>query len=95
MDGGSFNPDDLVVLPWQYTIVYHDTSSFRIGDLVFLKSNPEFPMTVVDVTDMYVYTMWMNKQGEYQQHGFIPQIVLQYRYACFVTGKRKFHLCLN
>lgn len=95
MEEESFKPGDLKLLDWQYTVVHHDTSSFKKGDLVFLKSNPEFPMTVTEVSGIYVHTTWKNAAGEVQRHGFIPQTILQYRYACFVTGRRKFHLCLN
>lgn len=95
MEEESFKPEDLKLLDWQYTVIHHDTSSFKVGDQVFLKSNPEFPMTVVAIAHGEVFTTWVNALGAPMKWHWKPQLILQYRYACFVTGRRKFHLCLN
>lgn len=95
MEGESFNPEELRVLDWQYTIIHQDTSCFKEGNLVFLKSNPEIPMTVVEIGGLLVYVTWLNKLGDANYQAFPPQTLLQYKLACFVTGRRKFHLCLN
>lgn len=65
----------------QYEIRHHTTDKFKIGESVFLKSNPEWPMTVTHIGEKEVTTTWNNLYGTPQHASFPPQSILQYRYA--------------
>lgn len=80
---------------WQYTIKYHDTSSFVRGEQVFLKSNPEHLMIICDITRDKITTTWKTAYGDTQYYEFPPECILQYKYAGLITGIKTFSISLN
>jgi len=85
-----FNADDLEVSKYQYLVRYHSTMSFRHGDIVFLKSNPNVPLKVTDISIKYVYCT--DGRNTYE---FIPESILHYKYAGLMIYNREFQVSLN
>jgi len=80
---------------WQYIIKCNDVSCFKSGEMVFLKSNPECPMIVLSVNEYDITTMWYNVHKEQQFCDFLPECILQYKYAGLLTYQGRFQVCLN
>jgi len=87
-----FKADDLILCDFQYQIIHRDTNCFKIGERVFLKSNPEVPMNVHSI-DEYTQKVICDHDGDLLP--FKPECILQYEYSIFMIGKRKFPVCLN
>lgn len=77
----------------QYQIVHDYTSCFKEGQKVFLKSNPELPLTVIAITEDLIEIGWQ-KDNEFYKNYFPPQCLLQYNYAGLVYWKNN-EMCLN
>lgn len=90
-----FNADDLQICNWQYTVRHTSVDCFVIGELVFLKSNPECPMTVTSMTDKRVSTNWYSLDGKLQTCDFPPECILQYKYAGLQTYKLNTNVNFN
>ncbi len=95
MEDGVFNKDDLIPLECQFTVTWHNVSDFKLGQKVFLKSNPELPMIVHELGDDFILTSIDNKNRDIQYIDFKPEMLLQYNLACLVTYNRYFPVCLN
>jgi hypothetical protein len=96
MNRGEFNEDDLIKCDYQYQIIHKRTSCFTVGEIVFLKCNPEFPIKVHSLSNEdKVICTWKSKNGELQQESFTPGSILQYKYACLLEIKEKYKICLN
>jgi len=91
----SYKENDLELNHIQYQISWLGTSNFKCREKVFLKSNPEFPLTVVKVglESVFVRSERKNKKGEL--FAFPPECILQYKYAALIEYYRKYNLCLN
>ncbi len=87
---GKFKKDDLILCEFQYEVRHTDINRFKIGEKVFLKSNPEVPMTVDSID--YKEVICKHKDN---LHHFPPECILQYEHSMFLVWKRKFALCLN
>lgn len=94
MEQEFFNSSDLRLCDWQYTIRWENIHDFNIGQIVFLKSNPECPMIVCGFINNKVLTTWNNVDGK-AESSFPPECLLQYKYACLLTGSKKYNVCLN
>ena len=89
---GFFKPNQLRKIPWQYQVRHEHTLNFNIGEEVFLKSNPDYPMKVVSVTPDLV---WCRTQEDELEH-FLPQTILQYKWAGLKQNDQTgFKICLN
>ena len=82
-----YNEDELRLCTWQYTTRHKSILNFQIGDIVFLKSNPEHPIKVVDVDVRCnkVICAWGNIYT--QKSEFPPECILQYHFASLVEAK--------
>ena len=87
---GKFKSDDLKLCDLQYEVVHKSTNCFKIGEKVFLKSNPEIPMKVDSIDYKKVICKYNDNLID-----FPPECILQYEYSMFLVWKRKFVLCLN
>jgi len=85
-----FNEDNLELSDWQYYVKYEFTLNFVIGDKVFLKSNPEIILEVMDIDNDNVYCEYDNKKI-----GFSPQVLLHIKYAGLKIYKKTHIICLN
>ena len=95
MEDGIFKQEDLRLCDWQYTIRHDNVNSFVHGEKVFLKSNPEHPMTVHSVNEKSITTIWYNIYNEIQLCEFPPECILQYKYAALKTYRKKLCVSLN
>lgn len=95
MEYDEFSKSDLVRLDWQYTTVWHNVTDFELGQKVFLKSNPEHQLVVHELGSNSVLTCFTNSKGDIQYLNFKPECLLQYEFACLVTYKKDFLVCLN
>lgn len=98
---------DLVMCDWQFWVRHKSKNLFKIGEIVFLKSNPEVPLIVYSLKttnysgrysgelDEGVICSWKSKDGEQQFYSFPFECILQYKYACFVEYREKYKFCLN
>jgi len=93
--GEIFKQDDLKLCDWQYTIRHTDINRFVSGEKVFLKSNPEQPMTVHSVNEKSITTIWYTESNEMQLCEFPPECILQYKYAGLLTYRQKLCVSLN
>ena len=91
MDGG-LNKNDI-----QYQVKFDRSRYFGLGQKVFLKSNPELPLTVTNIGEKYntVEVSWMDKQGCFNETDFPPECLLPYEYAGLIIIKEKHYICLN
>jgi len=80
----------LKVEDWQYSVIHKDVTCFRLGEKVFLKSNPEYPMMVSSLKeDTVVVARGLN------QYEFPPECLLQYKCRPLLEYKGIFDICLN
>jgi len=87
-----FDRDDLELNDWQYLISYDSTLKFKTGDIVFLKSNPEIKLKVVDVTIDKVFCIHKDTNIIMD---FFPQTILHYKDAGLIVYKREHIVSLN
>lgn len=95
MKKGKFNQNDLILCDKQYAIMQNKTTDFKIGEMVFLRSNPENPMRVIFIGENKVRTSWQSEAGEKYTYDWSPQCILQYTYAGLIVYKQKFNICIN
>jgi len=85
-----FRKEDLELCDFQYQIISKDVNDFEIGEEVFLKSNPEYPLKVYSIGKKEVNI------GEYtSSYSFPPHCILQYRYRALLVWRRKYKICMN
>jgi hypothetical protein len=101
MKDGKFDKRSLRLVPWQYKVRHQSTLDFKLNEVVFMKSNPELPMTVHSIEETRVTVMWLTDDG-IRTHSFPPQCILQYEYASLLIsskdwlgGNKNFEICLN
>ena len=80
---------------WQYQIRHEQPNAFDIGECVFLKSNPEWPLIVYTLDDTFVYVVWKDIEDTVHADSFPPQAILQYRYAGLLIWRNSYRICLN
>jgi len=95
MKNGDFNLDDLYLHNCQYTITHTSPQDFKCGESVFLRSNPERPMTVLSINPRGVIVKWMSNCNIITTALLPPQCLLQYKYAGLVTYRRRIPISLN
>ena len=88
-----FNSDDLFKCSFQYQIRHHLTSNFYLGDNVFLKSNPEVELIVSEIKEKEIICFLKNNVNE--KYDFIPECILQYKYASLLIYNDKYKICIN
>ena len=93
--GNFFKEEDLKSCEWQYNIKHTDTNNFKCGEEVFLKSNPENPMTVLSINKNDITTLWYDIHDNIQTHKFFPECIIQYEYAGLLVYKQKYSISLN
>lgn len=92
---GCFKKEDLKICNWQYTIRHTSVNDFVCGDKVFLKSNPEHSMIVHSINEKTITTYWYTKSNELSLCEFIPETILQFKYAGLMTYKEKYNMSFN
>ena len=85
MDLEMFNKKDLFLCDLQYSVRHTNTDKFELGETVFLKSNPETPMIVLEITEEKIFTDFSD---------YPPECVLQYKYASLMNWN-EFEINLN
>ena len=95
MNEERFNADDLSKCSFQYSVRHNDVNLFKVGESVFLKSNPEHKMLVAKLNCDDVSVKWFDNSGNVQICNFPPECILQYKYSALKTFKDKFDVCLN
>jgi uncharacterized protein YodC (DUF2158 family) len=65
---------------WQYKVRHHSVNDFAVGEMVFLKSNPEVPLIVCGFKYGQVCVTWFDDNGSRSEHYFVPEVILQYRF---------------
>ena len=90
-----FKKNNLKLCDWQYTIRHTNANCFKIGEKVFLKSNPEHQMIVYFIEGNNVTTIWFTKTNEMQLCKFSPECILQYKYAGLLVYKQRHYVALN
>lgn len=87
--------DGLIKVDFQYQVRWLMAFNFTAGECVFLKSNPEFPLTVeASGRDGKVIVSWV-VDGDKVYAGFDPEMILQYKYRPLLVWKDKYKVCLN
>ena len=82
-----FKSEELKLVNWQYQIRFNSVNDFKLGEEVFLKSNPEHPMIVNSLNEYFVEVYWKQEDGSLYFHQFPPQSILPYKYAGLVNYK--------
>lgn len=92
-----FKRKDLKLCDYQYQIVHTNTKMFKAGQVVFLKSNPEIEMIVLDVKEKTVTVMFEinEKKKVWGKTDLQPECILQYKYAGLLIVNKKINVCLN
>lgn len=90
----SFDANDLIANDWQYTVVHKHPTDFKVGELVFLKSSPEFELTVFAINEKTV-TVRDDSTKPPSFYDMTPPTILQYRFAGEKTYKRKINVSLQ
>lgn len=93
-----FSGNELRACDWQYVINLTKVSDFKVGNLVFLKSNPEVPLliTKLNLKSNEITVNWLSNDGIPQFIKFKPHMILPYKYAGLMKYKNfKFIISLN
>jgi hypothetical protein len=90
-----FKEGDLQLYDWQYQICHTNINMFKVGQTVFLKSNPESAMKIFSIDSKSITTKWKSNNGSDEICAFSPRCLLQYKYAALLLGKNKYKVCLN
>lgn len=92
-----FKKSDLELVNWQYQVRYNSVDDFKLGQEVFLKSNPECPMVVNSLHENMVGVYWKLENGDLDFHEFPPQCLLPYKFAGLVNYKNNtfYNISLN
>lgn len=77
----------------EYQIVHDSTSCFKIGEKVFLKSNPKITLTVTAIQNEIIEVSWTEGSTNKKKY-WPPQCLLQYKYAGLIWWKDE-EMCLN
>lgn len=78
-----FSQDDLRLYPIQYTVRHKSVDSFKIGEYVFLKSNPEVRLIVVSLnTKDNLVLIKLEFTEDYYE--FSPECILQYTQSSLI-----------
>lgn len=88
----TFKESELKLMKYQYAVSHETPLKFKIGEKVFLKSNPEVVLVVVDVT---LDSVIVKVKNGVEEMSFPPQCLLQYKFAGLIEYKRKFQICFN
>lgn len=88
------NINDLRLFDIQHQVRHESTDKFKIGERVFLKSNPEVPLIVYRITEKEITVIWNDKLGNTHTWDMPPQCILQYKYAGLVI-QCGFEISLN
>lgn len=86
-----FDKNQLKRISLQYMVTHTRAGAFKVGEKVFFKANPEEPMKVMNVEGKMVQVK--NSLGYGME--FLPETILQYRYAGLMVYKHEFDICLN
>ena len=86
----TFNINELRPCIWQHKVRHEQINCFQLGEIVFLKCNPNVPMKIIgfNYENDTVITKWKSTDGEILIHEFIPLIILQYTYAGLLITHR-------
>ena len=95
IQGGLFKSEDLILCRWQYLVSHTNTECFTLGEVVFLKSNPEHQMSVHSINEDSITTKWRGVDNEIQTCEFPPACILQYKYAGLLTSRSGYNISLN
>ena len=87
-----FNKNELKLNPFQYFVRHETTLKFQIGDKVFLKSNPEYPLNVYDIDLKYIHCV---DDNGVIHNDFPPETLLHYKDAGLVVFNKEFMISLN
>jgi hypothetical protein len=79
---------------YQYMIRHTNINKFKIGELVFLKSNPEHGMLVrsLNIRNNKVEVLIL-VSGEI--YSFVPEVLLQYKYSGLLILNDDYFISLN
>ena len=86
---------ELRLCDWQYLICHHTSDCFKIGESVFLKSNPEWPMTVYLLENNKVTCYWNSLDEELFVQEYPSECILQCKFIPLQVYQKKYHICLN
>ncbi len=86
--------NDLIICDLQYSVIHKNVSCFKLWEKVFLKSNPEFEMTVCSIGDS-ITVSYVNEKNTIYWTDFPPECLLQYKFAGLVTYNKKHCVSLN
>lgn len=86
-----FKLNDLSKADKQYRYTF-ELKDFKIGEKVFLKSNPELPLIVVENNTDFEVTCINPITGD--TYNFSPSTLMKYEYAAMILFKG-IKMCLN
>ena len=86
---------DLFKVPLQYSVRHTSIRKFQVGEVVFLKSNPEWRMAVSKIEKELVSVTWKSKDGRVQIAKFPPECILQYKYAGLISWNSEHEISIN
>ena len=92
---GIFRKEDLYKINWQYSIRHTSVNTFECGEKIFLKSSPSVQMEVYSINDKYITAFWYTENNEKTFYDFVPETILQYKYAGLMTYREKYTVSLN
>ncbi len=97
MKGGKFNKNELKYISWQYSICHKLGSEFKKEEKIFLKSNPEVPLRVIDNHKERVTCCHWSLDVVSYLFSFHAAQVLRYTERAFVecSKNRDIKICLN
>ena len=74
-------------------ITHNTIDAFHAEEMVFLKSNPEWPLKVYGCSEMFKHVLVLTPDNHIES--FPPQVLLHYSYRGLLIWKRKLLICLN
>jgi len=84
-NGSTFREDELSLVTWQQGVKHHNPHDFKIGEKVFLNSNPEVELIVDSFTSEKVICVVVTTDDEIS---FFPECITKYKYAAILQSGR-------
>jgi len=85
LNGKLFSKDELSLSDWQQGIKHHSSKEFKIGERVFLNSNPEVELIVDSIHFNKVNCIVVKTDDEVS---FLPECLSKYKYASILKSNQ-------
>ena len=80
---------------WQYQVNYESVDDFKVGEFVFLKSNPKVYLVVAGFNGDEVLLTYTDLMGVFHKISIHFKCLMHYRNAALLVYDGNYNVCLN